>query len=159
MMDQQVFDTEKGRTTNLSTLNIALIVIIVILGLATVALGFGYFSQQNEIRSLTEENIDLWSQNWDLEKADLHRLDDIWYDLYPDPYININGIIFNSGTDTAYDVVLTVDIYDYQDVLINSHDYQMANILGKDYEIFDFNVYCSRTPDHVLTSTTWEYFP
>jgi len=59
-MDQQVFDTEKGRTTNLSTLNIALIVIIVILGLATVALGFGYFSQQNEIRSLTEENIDLF---------------------------------------------------------------------------------------------------
>ena len=97
------------------------------------------------------------SEKWDLEKANLHRVDFVWFDLDPEPYVNLNGIIFNSGTDTAINVVLTVSIYNYQDVLINSQDFNLASILGKDYEIIDFDVYCQYDPDHVLTNMTWEY--
>ncbi len=85
----------------------------------------------------------LQSQINSLRAAQLHEVNLKW-DFY-EPwlgghYVHIYGAIFNSGTNTAYDVRINVLLYDSNGVLIKSSTIMLGNINGKSYQNVDTNI-------------------
>lgn len=121
---------------------------------------------QDEIDDLDEEIEDLESEIWDLEweiylleEPQLHRVETYWSDNHPligSPYVNYYGIIFNSGSYTALNVVITVRIYDSYDTLLKTEEIHMGSIWGKDYQTFDVDIGYSGDADYITTVLDWD---
>lgn len=95
------------------------------------------------ISSLSSQVSSLQSQVDSLKAVQLQKVDVLWSDNHPSsglPYVNIHGYIFNSGSQTAWAVYVTVYIYDASGTLLKTHVIQLGAIVGKDYQEFDENI-------------------
>ena len=74
-------------------------------------------------------------------------------------YVTVKGTIFNSGSNSATNVVLAVRLYDSDDTLIKTEQIAFLPILGKSYENFDLG-YLERISgegvEYVTTSLTYD---
>ena len=120
---------------------------------------------QKTINGLTRDKANLQSQVdslnreiTSLKKAQLHRVADRWGDNHPSgnsPYANYYGNIFNSGSKTAYNVVITVRIYDAFDTLLKTEEIDLGRIEGKSYQAFDVDIEYSGDADYLKTVLVW----
>lgn len=102
-------------------------------------------SLQSEIDSLKEPYLLTVNVYW----SDNHP-------LFGTPYVSIEGTIFNSGTDSAYNVVYTVKIYDSSHTLLKSEDISLGTISGSFYKNFDVNIEYSGDADYITTTLTYD---
>lgn len=113
--------------------------------------------------SLESQVSDLDSQIDSLSEPQLHQVNLVWSDFHPDignPAITISGNAFNSGTELAYNVILTVEIYDNNDKSLRSEELSLGTIEGKSYQSFDTSIiYFGGDADHVTTSLTFSSIP
>jgi hypothetical protein len=81
----------------------------------------------------------LQSQISSLQAAQLQQVNVKWTDnrpLFSSAYVLVSGAIFNSGTNWANNVVITVRIYDSNNLLLGSGTISLGTILGKSYQNF-----------------------
>lgn len=120
-------------------------------------------SLQLDKASLESQVSDLDSQIDSLSEPQLHQVNLVWSDFHPDygtPAITISGNAFNSGTELAYNVVLTVEIYDNNDKLLGTEELGLGTIEGKSYQSFDTSIiYFGGDADHITTSLTFSSIP
>jgi len=113
---------------------------------------------RSEVDSLETENFDLQLEVYSLKKSQIHLVGDFWTDLYPEPYVNCYGYLFNSGNLSAHDVVLTIRVYDFYDALLTSEEVNVGDIDGKSYQTFDVDVECIGYPDTIYYEWIWSYY-
>ena len=119
-------------------------------------------SLQSDKASLESQVSDLEGQIDSLSEPQLHRVNLVWSDFHPglgNPAITISGNAFNSGTYSAYNVVLTVKIYDNTDKLLKSEELGLGAIEGKSYQSFDTSIIYFGDADHITTSLTFSSIP
>lgn len=119
---------------------------------------------QSQVDSLTTDNDNLQNevdslQNQvnSLKAPQLHEVNVEWLDHHPwvgSPYISISGAIFNSGTNLASNVTITVKIYDSAYTLLRSEELIFGSIDGKSYKSFDTHIGYSGDADDVTTTLT-----
>ena len=107
------------------------------------ALGSENYNLTSEIDSLTYDVDYLTSEvNYLINELDslraskLHRVNFHYIESGSPPgqTVNAKGAIFNSGTERAYNVVLTIFFYDDYDTLLKSEEIQIGTIYGKNYQ-------------------------
>jgi len=113
-------------------------------------------SLNSRVNDLTAEISNLQSQVKKLQAAQLQQVNVKWTDNHPlfgSAYVYLSGTIFNSGTNTASNVVITVEIYDSSNKLLGSGTISLGTISGNSYKNFEqgFN-YGGGTASYVLTS-------
>jgi hypothetical protein len=150
---------KKSGSGGLKTGLIVCAVLVVILAISSLWLYTGYDSLQNQVDTLTSDKIELQSQVDSLEESQLHMLDDGYIDLFPEPYVNCYGTVFNSGTKTAYNVVTTWKVYDAYDTLLATREIPLGHVEGKSSETFDIDVACQNSPGLVTYEITWDLTP
>jgi len=109
--------------------------------------------------SLEAQVDDLQTQIDSLEEPQLHQVNIEWSDNHPwfaSPYISISGTIFNSGTYSASNVILTVRIYDSAGTLLESEEILFGTIDGKSYKGFDTTITYSGDADYVTTTLSYD---
>jgi len=118
---------------------------------------------QGQIDGLMEEIDDLEWEIWDLEwqiylleEPQLHKVDTSWYWFTSTNEVWYSGSIFNSGTYSAFNVVITVRMYDSQDTLLKSEEINLGTIFGKDYQTFDVDIYVYTKPDYITATLDWD---
>lgn len=148
-------------------------VLIVILVISSLWLYTRINSLQNQVNALETDKDNLQNQinslqTWldgniteidSLKTPQLHKVNVEWSDHHPwfaSPYISTSGCIFNSGTYSAYNVVLTVKIYDSADTLLKSEELIFGTISGKSYKNFDTTIEYSGNAYYVLTTLTYD---
>ena len=129
------------------------------------SLEIGNSNLESQINNLLDQISDLEYQNTVLQNEvdslklpQLHTVEVYWTDKHPltgSPYINIYGSIFNSGSQTASSVVLTVKVYDVYDTLLKSEEIHLGTIAGRSYKSFDVDIEYSGVADHVITTLTY----
>jgi uncharacterized protein YoxC len=100
----------------------------------------------------------LQSQIESLKAAQLHKINVAWSDHHPligSPYISISGTIFNSGTYSAYNVVLTVKIYSSAGTLLKSEELSFGTISGKSYTNFETTIDYSGDASYITTTLSY----
>ena len=124
---------------------LASIVILVILVISSLLLYTRVNRLQNQVNTL--------------KASQLHEVNVRWSDHHPlfgATYISISGTIFNSGTNSAYKVVLTVKIYDSADTLLKSEELGFGTISGKSYKNFDTTIEYSGDAEYITTTLTYD---
>jgi len=114
---------------------------------------------QSQIDSLESQNHGLQNEIVTLKAPQLHKVDFQWTDhqgRYPSPYISIEGSIFNSGSEPAYNTILTVRIFDSANTLLKSEEIHLGTVAGKSYNAFDVDIQYSGRADSVTTTITYE---
>jgi hypothetical protein len=113
---------------------------------------------QSQIDSLESQTNGLQSEIVTLKAPQLHKVDFQWTDhqRYPSPYISIEGSIFNSGSETAYNTILTVRIFDSASTLLKSEEIHLGTVAGKSYNAFDVDIQYSGRADSVTTTITYD---
>lgn len=114
---------------------------------------------QNQVTNLQNQISSLQNEIDSLKTPQLHRVEVSWTDNHPwfaSPYIDYYGTIFNSGSQTAYSVVLTVRIYDASDTLLKTEEIHLGNIAGKSYQAFDVDIEYSGDADHLTSALTYD---
>ena len=113
---------------------------------------------QSQVDYLIDEKNDLWWELSFLKEPQLHKVETRWRDDTWDvpPHINYHGSIFNSGSWAAYNVVVTVRIYDAYDTLLKTEEIDLGSINGKSYQAFDVDIDCSGDPDSVYSTLTYD---
>lgn len=131
-----------------------------------------YSSLQSQINSLNVDRINLQSEKASLQTqvttlqsevnslkaAQLHEVNEKWSDNHPlfsSPYISISGAIFNSGTNSASNVMLTVKIYNSAGTLLKSEDLTFGTIQGKSYSNFDTTIGYSGDAAYIITTLSY----
>lgn len=140
---------------------VALIVILAMsslwLGIRVVNLQRQANSLQSEVDSLTTDKNNLQNEINSLKASQLHEVNVGWSDHHPwfgSPHISISGAIFNSGTNSASNVIYTIKIYDSADTLLKSEELIFGTIEGKSYKNFDTDIDYSGDADHITTTLT-----
>ena len=131
---------------------LASIVIIVILVISSLLLYTRVNRLQNQVNNL-QSQID------SLNAPQLHEVNIRWSDHHPlfgATHISISGTIFNSGTNSAYNVVLTIKIYDSADTLLKSEELSFGTISGKSYKNFDTTIEYSGDAEYITTTLTYD---
>lgn len=143
-------------------------VLIVILAITNV---WSYTNLQNQINSLNDDKINLQTQvdalttdknNLQnevnsLKASWLHEVNREWSDHHPwfgSTHISISGAIFNSGTNSAYNVAYTIRIYDSSGTLLKSEELLLGTIIGKSYKNYDTDIGYSGNADYITTTLT-----
>lgn len=113
---------------------------------------------QSEVDALKTQNDGLQNEIEALKASQLHKVDVHWTDhqRYPSPYVSIQGSIFNSGSDSAYNAILTVRIFDSVGTLLKSEEIHLGKIDGKSYIAFDVDIPYSGDADSVTTTLTYD---
>jgi len=88
-----------------------------------------YDSLQSQVNSLKAAQLHEVNLKWDFNEP--------WLGGH---YVHVYGVIFNSGTNAAYDVKINVLLYDSNHVLIKSATIMLGNINGKSYQNIDTNI-------------------
>jgi len=113
----------------------------------------------SQINFLNTQITSLQNEIDSLEAPQLHRVNVEWSDHHPlfgSPYISISGTIFNSGTNSAYNVILTVKIYDSADTLLKSEELSFGSISGKSYKNFDTDIGYSGDAYYITTTLSYD---
>ncbi len=113
---------------------------------------------QSQIDSLESQNNGLHNEIEVLKAPQLHKVDVQWADhqgRYPSPYISIEGSFFNSGSESAYNTILTVKIFDSASTLLKSEEIHIGTVAGKSYNAFDVEIQYSGRADSVTTTITY----
>ncbi len=112
---------------------------------------------QSQIDSLESQNNGLQSEIVTLKAPQLYKVDVQWADHERfEPYVSIQGSIFNSGLESAYNTILTVRIFDIVDTLLKSEEIHLGTIDGKSYNAFDVDIQYSGRADSVTTTLTYD---
>jgi len=114
---------------------------------------------QSQVDALQTENNRLQNEIEALKAPQLHKVDVQWTDhqgRYPSPYISIEGSIFNSGSETAYNTILTVRIFDSASTLLKSEEIHIGTVAGKSYNAFDVDIQYSGRADSATTNITYD---
>jgi len=112
------------------------------LELANDQLGTQATNLQTQVDALEWEMDYLETENAELKAADLDLIDTYWTDNHPlfeNPYVNVYGTVVNFGKETAYNVVVTVKIYE-EAVLLKTENITLEDIWGEWYGKFDVDV-------------------
>jgi len=96
-----------------------------------------------------------------LKAPKLHVINVRWVAHHPlfaatPSYISISGTIRNSGRNPAYNVVLTVKIYDSSDTLLKSEELSLGTISGKSYKNFHTTIEYSGYAEYITTTLTYD---
>jgi cell division protein FtsL len=113
---------------------------------------------QSQVASLSDTISSLEREIDSLKAPQLHEVEVYWKDHHPlfgKPYIEIYGSIFNSGVETAHNVICTVRIYDKYNTILKTEEIHLGNIDGKSYKTFDETIEYSGDADHVTTSLSY----
>lgn len=113
---------------------------------------------ETQVSNLQTDKANLQTEVNSLKAPQLHKVEVYWTDNHPwfaSPYIDYYGTIFNSGSQTAYSVVLTVRIYDAYDTLLKTEEIHLGNIYGKSYETFDVDIGYSGDADYITTTLSY----
>jgi len=136
-------EIEKKGTEKAKVSLIIIAVLVVILAISSVLLYARIVTLENEIRYL--------------KAPQLHLVGEYWTDNYPlSASIDLYGSVFNSGSQTAYNVTLTVRIYDTNDALLKTREIPLGNIVGKSFETVDIEVQYSGDADHVISTLEFD---
>ena len=116
---------------------------------------------QSQVDALQTENNRLQNEIEALKAPQLHKVDVQWADhqgglRYPAPYISIEGSIFNSGSEPAYNTILTVRIFDSASALLKSEEIHLGTVAGKSYNAFDVDIQYSGRANSVTTTITYD---
>jgi len=113
---------------------------------------------RSEVDALQTQNSRLQNEIEALKAPQLHEVDVRWTDheRYPSPYVSIQGSIFNSGSETAYNAILTVRIFDRAGTLLKSEEIHLGTIDGKSYIAFNVEIPYSGDADSVTTTLTYD---
>lgn len=134
------------------------IVIIVVLAVTNVY-AFSYLlTEKLESLGLQDTNENLREDIRDLRKASLKMFDTYWQDNHPllgSEYVNVYGIVVNTGVETATNVMLTIEVYG-GGVLLKTESFPFSDIYGKGFEKFDVDVTYSGDANNVEISFTYE---
>mgnify|MGYP001029507947 CR=1 FL=1 len=147
------------------------IVLVVILGIASVwlymrtdslqkqvnALETDKNNLQGQVNSLQTDKTDLETQVDNLKAPQLHQVNIAWSDYHPwfsSAYISCSGTIFNSGTETSSNVKITVRIYNSAETLLKSEVILLGEIEGKSYKNFSDDIAYAGDADHITTEVT-----
>lgn len=169
--------------TEVKKTRIGLIVSISLVVILAVSIFLVYISLQSQINTLKTEKDSLnttyqsyvsthshTNSEYDtlknerdtLRAPQLHLVnfeDTIYSSVMYTDYVTVKGTIFNSGSNSATNVVLTVRLYDSDDTLIKTEQIAFLPILGKSYENFDLG-YLERISGegvkYVTTSLTYD---
>ena len=112
---------------------------------------------QATVDSLETQVIALKWENEQLKSADLGLIDTYWTDNHPlfgSPYVHVDGTVVNFGRETAYEVVLKVEIYE-DAVILKTENIYLENIWGNWYGKFDVDIGYSGDADSVDMSVSY----
>jgi len=98
---------------------------------------------QNEIKALKVPQLHKVNVQW----ADHERFE---------TYVSIQGSIFNSGSESSYNTILTVRIFDSASTLLKSEEINLGTIDGKSYIAFDVDIPYSGDADSVTTTLAYD---
>jgi hypothetical protein len=126
--------TEKKVVGRKVAIALGIICVILVVGLAGVMVNYTRIindkdSLQSQVNSLNAAQLHEVNLKWDFNEP--------WIGGH---YVHVYGAIFNSGTNTAYDVKINVLLYDSSGVLIKSSTIMLGNINGKSYQNIDTNI-------------------
>jgi len=113
---------------------------------------------QSEVDALQTQNIKLQDEMEELKAPQLHKVNVQWtdYPRYPLPYVLIQGAVFNSGSESAHNAILTVRIFDKAGTLLKSEEIHLGTIEGKSYIAFSVDVPYAGDADSVTTTLTYD---
>jgi cell division protein FtsL len=112
---------------------------------------------QDTITSLETQLTESQSEVEALKASQLHKVNVHWADHERfEPYVSIQGSIFNSGLESAYNTILTVRIFDIVSTLLKSEEIHLGTIAGKSYIAFDVDITYSGDADSVTTTLTYD---
>jgi len=121
-------------------------------------------SLETQVSDLEWENEELeWWKSYlenettELKAANLDLIDTSWTDNHPwlgSPYVHVDGTVVNFGKETAYNVVVTVKIYE-QAVLLKTEDISLEDIWGEWYGKFDVDIGYSGDATSVDRDLSW----
>ena len=101
-------------------------------------------SLQTDKSTLEGQVVSLQVQINALKASQLHLVNyeatvyDVWLGT---DYVTVKGTIFNSGSNSATNVFLTIRIYDSEMTLLKTEQIAFGTIIGKSYENFDTDIY------------------
>ncbi len=112
---------------------------------------------QSQVDALQTENNRLQNEIKALKAPQLHKVNVQWADHERfEPYVSIQGSIFNSGLESAHNTILTVRIFDIVDTLLKSEEIHLGTIDGKSYIAFDVDIPYSGDADSVTTTLAYD---
>jgi len=113
---------------------------------------------QSEVDALQTQNVNLQDEVEVLKAPQLHKVNVQWtdYPRYPLPYVLIQGAVFNSGSESAHNAILTVRIFDKAGTLLKSEEIHLGTIEGKSYIAFSVDVPYSGDADSVTTTLAYD---
>lgn len=113
---------------------------------------------QSEVDALQTQNVNLQDEIEVLKAPQLHKVNVQWtdYPRYPLPYVLIQGAVFNSGSESAHNAILTVRIFDKAGTLLKSEEIHLGTIEGKSYIAFSVDVPYSGDADSVTTTLAYD---
>ena len=112
---------------------------------------------QTQVSDLEWWKSYLENETAELKAANLDLIDTSWTDNHPwlgTPYVHVYGTVVNFGEETAYEVVLTVEIYEGA-VLLKTENINLEDIWGEWYGKFDVDINYSGDADSVDRSVSW----
>ena len=127
------------------------------LGLSNDQLGSQVTSLQTQVNDLEWEVDYLETEIAELKAADLDLINNYWTDNHPlvgSPYVHVDGTVVNFGKETAYNVVLKVEIYE-EAVLLKTKNIYLEDIYGEWYGKFDVDIEYSGDADSVDMSVSY----
>jgi len=113
---------------------------------------------QSEVDALQTQNNNLQDEIEALKAPQLHKVNVQWTDhpRYGSPYVSIQGSIFNSGSESAHNAILTVRIFDKAGTLLKSEEINLGTVDGKSYIAFSVDIPYSGDADSVTTTLTYD---
>ena len=112
---------------------------------------------QSQVDALQTENNRLQNEIKALKVPQLHKVNVQWADHERfETYVSIQGSIFNSGSESSYNTILTVRIFDSASTLLKSEEINLGTIDGKSYIAFDVDIPYSGDADSVTTTLAYD---
>ena len=113
---------------------------------------------QSEVDALQTQNDGLQNEIEALKAPQLHKVDVQWTDhvRWDSSHVSIQGSILNSGSEPAYDAILTVRIFDSVGTLLKSEEIHLGKIDGKSHVAFNVDIPYSGDADSVTTAITYD---
>ena len=147
----------KEDITNLETQVTSLQTQVNNLGTQVDALELENSQLESDVESLQWQVDYLEDENAELKSANLGLIDTWWTDNHPlfgSSYVNAYGTVVNFGKETAYNVVITVKIYE-EAVLLKTENISLEDIWGEWYGKFDVDIEYSGDADSVDMSVSY----
>lgn len=136
---------------------VLMVCVVLVISLAFSSVWFFVTTQslERQVNTLQTQNAQLQNEIAAHNAPQLHEVNVQWTDNRPrfgSPHISIRGSIFNSGSESTHDVILTVRVFDSAGTLLKSEELHLGTIYGKSYIAFDVDIPYSGDADSVRTT-------